>query len=96
MENIERNNCENISIFLGDASLLQGKKFDVIIANINRNILLNDLEAYRKSINKNGELYLSGFYTEDLPIITETCNKLDFNFVENKEKNNWVAAKFVI
>lgn len=94
MENIQRNNCENISVFLGDASLLKGRKYDVVIANINRNILLNDMQIYRESLNDGGELYLSGFYTEDLPIISETCNNLGFKFVENKVKNNWVAAKF--
>ncbi len=96
MENIQRNNSENISVFLGDASLLSGKKYDVVLANINRNILLNDLEIYRESLNAQGELYLSGFYKEDLPIIAETCNKLGFTFVESKEKNKWVAAKFKI
>ncbi len=96
LENIQRNNCKNISIHLGDAKLLNGKMYDVIIANINRNILLNDMETYRKSLTESGELYLSGFYTEDLPIITETCNNLGLSFVENKEKNNWVAAKFKI
>ncbi|HAV55214.1 MAG TPA: 50S ribosomal protein L11 methyltransferase [Aequorivita sp.] len=96
LENIERNNCENISVFLGDAKLLSDKKYDVIIANINRNILLNDMEAYRNCLDKGGELYLSGFYNEDLPIIKEACNNLGFTFVENKEKNKWVAAKFKI
>ncbi|MBK5212941.1 MAG: 50S ribosomal protein L11 methyltransferase [Flavobacteriaceae bacterium] len=96
MENIQRNNCKNISIFQGDASLLDGKKYEVIIANINRNILLNDMATYRNSLSENGELYLSGFYAEDLPIITENCNKLGLSFVGNKEKNNWVAAKFKI
>ncbi|SRX54042.1 50S ribosomal protein L11 methyltransferase [Aequorivita sp. CIP111184] len=96
IENIERNNCENISVFLGDASLLSLRRYDIIIANINRNILLNDMQVYRESLNDNGQLYLSGFYKEDLPIITESCNNLGFNFVENKEKNNWVAAKFKI
>ncbi|WP_310992641.1 50S ribosomal protein L11 methyltransferase [Aequorivita marina] len=95
-ENIQRNNCEQIAVHLGDASLLKGKKYDVIIANINRNILLNDMATYIKSLNENGELYLSGFYNEDLPIITETCNNLGLSFVENKEKNRWVAAKFKI
>jgi len=96
MENIQRNNCKNISVFLGNASLLSNREYDVIIANINRNILLNDMQAYMESLNDVGELYLSGFYLEDLPIITETCNNLGFTFVENKEKNNWVAAKFII
>src|SRR5690606_23810751 len=96
MENIQRNNCKNISVFLGNASLLSNREYDVIIANINRNILLNDMQAYMESLNDVGELYLSGFYLEDLPIITETCNNLGFTFVENKEKNNWIAAKFII
>ena len=96
LENIQRNDCENISVFLGDASLLEGKGYDVIIANINRNILLNDMDAYRKCLENGGELYLSGFYNEDLPIIKEACNNLGFTFVENKEKNKWVAAKFKI
>lgn len=96
MENIQRNKCENISVYLGDASLLKGRKYDVVIANINRNILLNDMQIYSECLNDGGELYLSGFYTEDLPIITETCNNLGLAFVENKEKNNWVAAKFKI
>ncbi len=95
-ENVERNNCDNISVYLGDASLLENKKYDVILANINRNILLEDISKYRKSLNAGGSLYMSGFYKEDLEIITETCNKSGLNFVENKERNNWIAAKFVI
>ena len=96
MENVERNNCANISVYQGDADLLKDQKYDVIIANINRNILLNDMASYFKCLNAKGELYLSGFYIEDLPIITETCNNLGLTFVENKEKNRWVAAKFLI
>lgn len=96
LENIQRNDCKNISVFLGDASLLNERKYDVVIANINRNILLNDMETYRKCLDTGGELYLSGFYNEDLPIIKEACNNLGFTFVENKEKNKWVAAKFKI
>ena len=93
-ENIQRNNCKNISVELGDAKLLSGRNYDSIIANINRNILLEDMDNYRDCLNSFGELYLSGFYLEDLPIITEKCNNLGLTFVENKEKNKWVAAKF--
>ncbi len=96
LENIQRNNAENISVYLGDASLLENRKYDVIIANINRNILLNDMAAYRKCLDRGGEIYLSGFYAEDLPNITKTCNNLGLRFVEKKEKNKWIAAKFVI
>lgn len=95
-ENIQRNNCKNITVRLGDASLLAGKSYEVIIANINRNILLNDMSVYRDCLSKEGELYLSGFYSEDLNIIKDCCNKLGFTFVDKKERNNWIAAKFRI
>ncbi len=94
VENVERNQCENISVYKGDASFFDGKTYDVIIANINRNILLQDMEIYSNSLNENGTLYLSGFYKEDLHLITDTCNNLGLTFVENKERNNWIAAKF--
>jgi ribosomal protein L11 methyltransferase len=95
IENAMRNNCEHISVYEDDASLLQGKSYDTIIANINRNILLNDMTTYAACLKAGGELYLSGFYTEDLEIITTECNKHKLQFVENLERNNWVAAKFI-
>ena len=95
-ENVERNNCTSISVYQGDASLLYDRKYDIILANINRNILLDDISKYRSSLNPGGSLYMSGFYKEDLEIITASCNKSGLNFVENKERNNWIAAKFVI
>ncbi len=95
-ENIARNNCNTISVYLGDAASIPKNRYNVVIANINRNILLKDMEAYKNSLLADGTLYLSGFYEEDLPIITQCCNKLGFTFVDNKKKNNWIAAKFVI
>lgn len=95
LENVERNHCTKISVFQGDAQLLKGKKYDTIIANINRNILLSDMEAYRNCLSEGGELYLSGFYAEDLSIIKEACNKLGLMFVEKKSINDWIASKFV-
>ncbi len=95
LENVERNNCKNITVFEGDASLLNDQKYDIIIANINRNILLNDLAAYTKCLNAHGSMFLSGFYKEDIAVIEEECNKYGLNRVENLEKNNWVAVKFV-
>jgi len=96
VENVERNACTKISVFQGDVSLLTTKKYDSIIANINRNILLQDMEAYCNCLDKRGELYLSGFYKEDLPLISSTCTKLGLSFVTNKVKNNWIAAKFIL
>lgn len=95
-ENAERNNCKNINVSLGDAGVLTSeKKYDLIIANINRNILLNDIPVYVKCLKTGGTLLLSGFYSEDLAMITECCVKNGLQFVENKERNNWIAAKFV-
>lgn len=95
-ENVTRNGCRNISVSLGDANAIPKGKYHTVIANINRNILLSDMQVYKDSLLPKGELYLSGFYTDDLPIITKACNKLGFTFVGNKERNNWVAAKFVL
>lgn len=95
LENVERNNCKNISVFEGDAGLLKDKNYDVIIANINRNILLQDLDAYVACLNSNGFLFLSGFYKDDISLITEKCNILGLNHVDILEQNHWVALKFV-
>ncbi|MFD2823225.1 50S ribosomal protein L11 methyltransferase [Lacinutrix iliipiscaria] len=95
IENVERNNCSKISVIEGDATLLKGKKYDIIIANINRNILLHDLRTYSESLNQNGMLFLSGFYNNDIPIIEAECNKYMLKLSEKIEKNNWVALKFL-
>ena len=95
IENAERNNCKHISVYEGEASLLTDKKYDVIIANINRNILLNDMQQYVASLNENGILFLSGFYTEDIPVISESCTSKGLTYVKQFERNNWVALKFV-
>jgi len=84
-ENCQRNDCKNISVYQGDVSLLAQKKYDVIIANINRNILLQDIPQYSRSLHKNGMLFLSGFYKEDLPKIIEKCKNHGLTFVSNKE-----------
>ncbi|WP_396163843.1 50S ribosomal protein L11 methyltransferase [Flavobacterium sp.] len=95
IENAERNNCKHISVYEGDASLLAGIKYDIIIANINRNILLNDMQQYVDCLNTNGILFLSGFYTEDIPFISESCTSKGLTYVKQFERNNWVALKFV-
>ena len=95
IENAERNNCHEISVYEGDASLLKGNKYDLIIANINRNILLNDMQQYVDCLNKNGILLLSGFYNEDIPFIDESCTEKGLTFVKKFERNNWVSLKYV-
>lgn len=95
IENVERNNCSNIDVYEGEASLLVDKKYDVIIANINRNILLNDMQAYMNCLNSNGILLLSGFYKEDIAIIDAEVSKYNYKLEKTIERNNWVALKYV-
>ena len=95
IENVERNDCSNISVYEGDVTLLEGKKYDSIIANINRNILLLDIGSYAKCLNPNGTLFLSGFYEEDIPIIEEECNKHMLKLNETIQKGKWVSLKFI-
>jgi len=94
LENVARNNCKEITVYEGDASLLKDKKYDVIIANINRNILLNDMKTYASCLNENGVLLLSGFYKEDIPIIEEETTKYKLNLEQVIDRNNWVALKY--
>ncbi len=94
LENVTRNKCKNISVYEGDSSLLTNKKYDVIIANINRNILLMDMKIYTNCLNKNGVLLLSGFYQEDIPIIDAEVSKYNLKLETYIERNNWVALKY--
>lgn len=93
-ENILRNHCKNVNAFQGDVCLIGTKKYDIILANINRNILLEDIPTYSKALKENGILLLSGFYTEDLEGIKMACTKVNMDFIDNLEKNNWVAALY--
>jgi ribosomal protein L11 methyltransferase len=94
VENAERNTCENISCFEGDASLLEGRMYDLIIANINRNILWNDLEIYGACLNAGGVLLLSGFYVEDIPLLDRKAVTLGMNLEAQLEKNRWVSLRY--
>ena len=94
LENIQRNNCNHITVYEADASLLK-EKYDVIIANINRNILLSDMKTYTDCLNENGVLLLSGFYKEDIVIIEDEVTKHGVTFETMIQRNNWVALKYV-
>lgn len=94
IENVERNNCNHITVIEGDASALKNKKYDVIIANINRNILLQDMETYASCLNKKGTLFLSGFYNDDIPVIKAACYTNNLELQLQLERNNWVALEF--
>ena len=94
IENVTRNNCENISVYEGDATLLVDKKYDVIIANINRNILLMDMKVYTNCLQEGGILLLSGFYEQDIPVIDAEVIKYGLKLEKFIQRNNWVALKY--
>ena len=93
-ENAALNNIQNISVKQGDASLLGSEKFDIIFANIHKNVLLNDMGAYFKVLNTNGLLVMSGFYKEDTHDIKSKAESLGLKDNGFKTKNNWVAYSF--
>jgi len=95
IENTERNNCNHISVYEGDATLLKNRKYDVIIANINRNILLNDMNRYMNSLNDGGTILFSGFYKEDVSVIDGAVSKFNLTLKKTFERNNWVALKYL-
>lgn len=96
IENAERNNCLNIQVFEGDASILAKEpKYDVVLANINRNILIKDMKSYGDCLKSGGEIYFSGFYVEDIPYIQKAAEAEGLSYVSQLEKNNWVSLKFI-
>ncbi|SHJ22410.1 50S ribosomal protein L11 methyltransferase [Pseudozobellia thermophila] len=94
-ENVERNGVGQVSVFEGDAQLLGGTAYDIILANINRNILLEDIPKYVQNLAPNGILFVSGFYKDDISIISEKCKACGLKFEKNLQRNDWVAVKYV-
>ncbi|MFA6367073.1 MAG: 50S ribosomal protein L11 methyltransferase [Bacteroidales bacterium] len=92
-ENIDRNNSE-IVVRYGDAELLD-RDYDIFIANINRNILLQDISKYANHIRKNGVLFLSGFYTNDVDMLVEEAGKYGFDLDIQLSKENWAALRLI-
>lgn len=97
IENIELNQVTDITVEQGDAAALAGKgPFDIVIANINRNILLNDMKQYVACMHPGSELYMSGFYVDDIPVIREEAERNGLSFVHHKEKNHWAAVRLIM
>lgn len=94
-DNCKLNNISDIEILQGDASLLGTKKYNTILANINRNVLFNDIPIYTGALNQNGQLFVSGFYIEDLEMIKKVAVDSGLIFNGNKVKDNWVSAQFI-
>ena len=95
LENIQLNHISNMDILLGGSEQIAGKKYDIILAIINRNVLLENMKIYSACMNENSELYMSGFYKEDIPVICEEANHCGLVLETYTEKNRWVGTKFV-
>lgn len=92
LENAQRNGVE-ITVRIGDATLLGDRRFDLIIANINRNILLADMAAYARVLQPGGTLLLSGFYESDVPVIRGHAASLGLRLAQQKVRQSWAALK---
>ena len=78
----------------GDASLLQMGSYDVMLANINRNILIQDMHTYSRSLRRNGLLFVSGFYLEDMPMLIGTAAGNGLEYISHDTIDNWCCIKF--
>lgn len=94
--NAALNGVENLDVLLGDASVLDGVKeeFDVVIANINRNILLNDMTAFRSHLKTEGRLILSGFYETDVPMLEQAAQSNGLTIIDVVTDGEWACAMF--
>lgn len=95
VENAQLNNIHNIRALCGSKEVVPSETYDIILANINRNILLDQLQVYKEHLKPEGILFMSGFYeSPDLEIITNAADNLGLSFVSKQKKKEWVAAKY--
>jgi ribosomal protein L11 methyltransferase len=94
-ENVAANDAAAIQVIMGDASAIPLPEYDLIVANINRNVLLNDIPVYARFLKPHGALLLSGFYSSDLDLINEAARNAGLQYFSHKTANNWIGAKFV-
>ncbi len=96
LENSTLNNVGNLTAYCGSKEAIPNEQYQIILANINRNILLDQIERYSEALEVGGKIFFSGFYEEpDLEMITAEAKKYGINYVSHKKKDLWVAAKFI-
>ena len=96
LENVQRNGCGDIAVRLGDASTLGPERmFDVVLANINRNILLHDMEAYAHTLKAGGCLIISGFYESDVPSLKARAEQLGLRLTGQRTRDGWASVEFM-
>ena len=95
IENAKRNNCKNFHTHEAASLNLEYHSYDIIFANINTNILLDQISSYAQALKKGGSLFLSGFYENDTRILYNICQKENLNLISSKESEAWCAMKFL-
>ena len=95
IENAKRNNCKNFHAYEAASLNLEYHLYDIIFANINTNILLDQISSYAQALKKGGSLFLSGFYENDTRILYNICQKENLNLISSKESEAWCAMKFL-
>jgi ribosomal protein L11 methyltransferase len=95
LENIKNNNCDDIQVERGGAEVIGAEKFDIIIANINRNILLKDMKLYINAMSTKGELLLSGFFSSDQDILIAAAEKKGLKMLYKEVKNEWMMLHLI-
>lgn len=91
-ENIERNKVTGVAVLLGNDRLIVGHQYDIILANINRNILLQQIPTYLKALKPGGKIFMSGFYAEDIPVLLKAFDGSGLKLLEKRTLNNWSAV----
>ncbi|GGE47804.1 ribosomal protein L11 methyltransferase [Pedobacter psychrotolerans] len=95
IENATLNNVINLKALCGSKEVIPDEEYDVIFANINRNILLDQIHRYAEVLKAEGKIFFSGFYLEpDLSMITAECAKYGIKYLDHKQNGDWVAAQF--
>jgi ribosomal protein L11 methyltransferase len=94
IENIQRNKINNMQVLFGDSNLIIDKTFDIILANITKDVLLEDMHVYTKTLVKGGELLISGILRKDIEDIKQVAAKLDLKFHDLMQKKDWIIMKF--
>lgn len=95
LENIEKNGTAHIRAMLGDASFIGGEKFDIILANITKNVLKEDMQTYADVLDKSGLLFISGFFHEDMDELVKLAGSYGLTKAGHKQNKEWVAVKFI-
>ena len=95
IENAKTNGCKNIRS--SQAAILESTRatYDAIFANINRNVLLEQIPSYGQALKVGGSLFLSGFYKNDVNFLQQSCQKENLTLISTKEKEQWCALKFI-